>query len=181
MDNRHAETSWNECIQNHHGNDVFGSLRPSCGGIRMTWDSLLWSLGMREVGGSLIRIMFHPARKLVRFSLLMCPSITNSSPRVSYHMRLPLMTHPATLITRPIQVSYYYVGDISRKAMKPIRGIEVAGGNQLSRTRALKWICAENNVLMVSILFNSVCNEHTRFHKLKTDNRRQHAMRYYTA
>ena len=57
---------------------------------------------------------------------------------VSYHLRLPLMTHPATLITMPIQVSYYYFGDIFRKAMKPIRGIEVAGGNQLSRTRALK-------------------------------------------
>ena len=42
---------------------------------------LLWSLGVREVVGSrpgrgnIVRRVFHPTRKLVRFSLLKCPSI----------------------------------------------------------------------------------------------------------
>ena len=44
---------------------------------------LLWSLGVREVvgsrpGGAMVRRVFHPTRKLVRFSLLKCPSIPNS-------------------------------------------------------------------------------------------------------
>ena len=44
---------------------------------------LLWSLGVREVVGSrpdgaIVRRVFHPTRKLVRFSLLKCPSIPNS-------------------------------------------------------------------------------------------------------
>ena len=45
---------------------------------------LLGSLGVREVvgsrpdGGNSIRTVFHPTRKLVRFSLLKCPSIPNS-------------------------------------------------------------------------------------------------------
>ena len=44
---------------------------------------LLWSLGVREVVGSrpgraIVRRVFHPNRKLVRFSLLKCPSIPNS-------------------------------------------------------------------------------------------------------
>ena len=53
---------------------------------------------------------------LNRFSLLKCPSILNSelrSPRgevqVTDHLRLPLMRHPATLITMPIPASYYYI------------------------------------------------------------------------
>ena len=57
---------------------------------------LLGNLGVREVVGSRVRRVFHPTRKLVRFSLLKCPSIPNSE------ICSPLMRHPATLITTPI-------------------------------------------------------------------------------
>ena len=47
---------------------------------------LLGSLGVREVVGScpageIVRRVFHPTRKLVRFSLLKFPSIPNSEIR----------------------------------------------------------------------------------------------------
>ena len=49
------------------------------------WDSCLsWSLGVREVMGSrpdrgnIVRRVFHPTWKLVRFSLLTCSSVPNS-------------------------------------------------------------------------------------------------------
>ena len=45
----------------------------------------------------------------------------------------------------------YEFDDIVRKPMKRIRGISVAGGKQLSQTRVLKWICAENNVHIIVI------------------------------
>ena len=85
---------------------------------------LSWSLGVREVVGSrpgrgnIARRVFHPTRKLVRFSLLkLCPSIPNSkkfwntwSPwgsEVTDHLRIPLLRHPATLKTMPIPANYY--------------------------------------------------------------------------
>ena len=57
---------------------------------------LLGSLGVREIVGSRpgrgkVRRVFHPTRKLIRFSLLKCPSIPNSemcSPRGTTYMEV---------------------------------------------------------------------------------------------
>ena len=50
---------------------------------------LLGSMGVREVVGSrpagaIVMRVFHPARKLVRVSLLKCPSIPNSKKNLKY-------------------------------------------------------------------------------------------------
>ena len=71
---------------------------------------------VRAPAGAIVRRVFHPAKKLVRLSLLKCPSIPNSKfgsrPRgevsVIDHLRLPLMRHPATLKTMPIPANYNY-------------------------------------------------------------------------
>ena len=81
----------------------------------------VWMCGrswVRAPAGAIVRRVFHQTRKLVRASLLKCPSILNSK-KLKYVVLvvkcksqticgLPLMRHPATLITMPILTNYYY-------------------------------------------------------------------------
>ena len=62
--------------------------------------------------GAIVRRVFHPARKLVRFSLLQWPYILNSEfipCGSSDHLCLPPMGHPAMLKTMPILANYYSI------------------------------------------------------------------------
>ena len=59
--------------------------RPPYGRTSRVWDSLLvrksgcaGGRGFAPPAGATVRRVFHPTRKLVRFSLLKCPSIPNS-------------------------------------------------------------------------------------------------------
>ena len=61
-----------------------GGCQNSIGRMSRVWNSLLvkvWVCGrswVRAPTGAIVRRVFHPTRKLVRFSLVKCPSIPNS-------------------------------------------------------------------------------------------------------